>query len=177
MYSATGSGWACSSRGRPHGLGGALTVGGEVVVGEEDRAVARRVQLLQLVDDPRRRLVALLAAEIDDHVAELALEWTAATGLHDAELVAARSELADGRHGRRLQIDRLRRAVLLAPVAAAKIVEEGRPGRFGLADEQDVGVRPHHVRRQAGVRPADRHPPPARLNSSAISHMRRIWVR
>src|SRR2546427_4755286 len=55
----------------------------------------------------------------------------------------------------------LGRAVLRLPVAAEKVLQKRRPGRFGLADEQDVGVGPHDVWRQTGIRPTNGDEPTA----------------
>src|SRR4029078_12762070 len=56
----------------------------EVVVGDVHTAVAEAVQVIELTGDLRVRLVALLAPEVGDDVAELALERTAARDLDDA---------------------------------------------------------------------------------------------
>ena len=101
----------------------AAAVDGEVVVGEKDAAVAEAMQERELGDDGGGRLVALLAAEVLDDVAELALERTAARRLHASDQRAVVAVSLPRGNGADREVDR-GADVLVVPRSGREIGEE-----------------------------------------------------
>ena len=118
----------------------ALATQGEDVVGEGDAVVAQRQRLLDLVDDPGRRALAVGVAE--DHVAaELAGERTAAAGHHRGDGVAvAPPSVAD--------VGGVGQQVAGGEGQGVEVAGEGpRRGRGGRAAARRRGDRARHLRR------------------------------
>src|SRR5207247_2640919 len=114
---------------------GLLTVRREVVVGEEDSPVARLIELLELLDHAFGRLVALFASQIDDNVAELALERAAAARLDHAHVILPVLQSADVGNGRRVKVDGPHRAVFVLPGSPPEVFQELWPSVLRFADE------------------------------------------
>jgi hypothetical protein len=144
-------------------------VDGEIVVGEEHGSIAEPVQRIEFAQHQIDRLVPLLAPDILDHIAELALERASARGLdgaHDRPVVGIE---IPARERRNPQVD-LGADVFGLPAAAAQVGEELRCDVLNLSAHQDVAVRPDRVRAQRRVGPADHHGPaaPAEFRGDAL---------
>ena len=139
---------------RDEQLLGVGAVDREVVVGQKNHSIAEVVELIELGNHLLDLLVALLAAEIGDHVAEVAFERAAARGLHGAHEGAVIRIEVPARDRRRAQI-RPGADVLVLPIAAFEIGEY-RPGDFlDLALDKDVAMRTDSLRTERRIRAAD----------------------
>jgi len=144
-------------------------VDGEIVVGEEHGSIAEPVQRIEFAQHQIDRLVPLLAPDILDHIAELALERASARGLdgaHDRPVVGIE---IPARERRNPQVD-LGADVFGLPAAAAQVGEQLRRDVLDLPTHQHVAMRPDGVRAQRRVGPPDHHGPaaPAELGGDAL---------
>ena len=155
---------------------GSPAVGGEIVVREEHRAIAQRVQGIELRQDETYRLVALLAPEILDDVAELALERAAPAGLQRPQQRALVRVEVPARQRRTGEVGSLADVLgLRAPPAQIReqLRSSGPPPRPGPA-RRNAGAMQSGLRLASGPPITTRLP--RRRNSSAILVSRWRWL-
>ncbi len=156
-----------------HDLQGVAAVGHEVVVHEIDEvAPGEAPDFLDFVNHFVHRAVPEFAAVNLGHFAVVAGKGAAPGGLGGdvQELVALEVQQVVAGHRQVFQIGEALAAIARLHPPGLEIPQQLRPGRFGLAQDQGVGVFLAFVRGQGGVEAAHDHgnPPPAEPRGQLI---------